>query len=263
MSTMPSSSFLLSPHSSQSQSQSRMVVFTLSAAVVLITLLGIGADAFVTPSLSMPLGVKIKINTNTNTCSSSWVHRSSTTTSTTRTFLANKVDDDDEEEEIFTPTTSSSSTRSDNDNADTDTETAAADDTNSKNDSSDFNFMDDLTPPPVNFSRNSILFSDDPATKRRNNKALDAWKFARTYLPAFVTGAWPWRDIPSLDERPLAALYNAAFVRLPVVAVGVAYLNQKIFEGRDLVMDFGFDPLGGPQAINPVLVIAVLVLILL
>jgi len=243
-----------------------VVVFNLSAFVVvvliIITLLGIGADAFVAPSLPLLGGVK-KINIKSNT-RSSWVHRSSTTTTTvtTRTFLTANKDDDDEEEEIFTPTTSSSSTRSDNDNDNDNAgaEVARADDPNNSKDS---DFMDDLTPPPVNFARNSILFSDDPATKRRNNSALEAWKFARTYLPAFVTGAWPWRDIPTLDERPLAALYNAAFVRLPVVAVGVAYLNQKIFEGRDLVMDFGFDPLGGPQAINPVLVIAVLVLILL
>ena len=128
------------------------------------------------------------------------------------------------------------------------------------------NFMDDLTPPPVNFVRNSILFSDNPSTKQRNNSALDVWKFTRTYLPAFITGAWPWRDIPTLDERPLAALYNAAFVRLPVVSVAIGYLYQKIYEKHDLIVDFGFGgPLfgNGPQAINPIIVIGVLILILL
>merc|ERR1712154_697503 len=92
------------------------------------------------------------------------------------------------------------------------------------------NFMDDLTPPPLNFARSSILFDDDPSTKARNNSALDFWKLLRSSCPAIITGAWPWRDIESLDERPLAALYNAAFVRLPVVATLATYLYQKIVD---------------------------------
>ncbi|OEU08232.1 hypothetical protein FRACYDRAFT_250019 [Fragilariopsis cylindrus CCMP1102] len=166
-----------------------------------------------------------------------------TTTTTTSSQLFAQQQDNDNDEEIYTPRTIRSSTE---------------DDENS--------FMDDLTPPPVNFARNSILFSDNPSTKQRNNSALDVWKFTRTYIPAFITGAWPWRDIPTLDERPLAALYNAAFVRLPVVSVAIGYLYQKIYEKHDLIVDFGFGgPLfgNGPQAINPIIVIGVLILILL
>ena len=148
----------------------------------------------------------------------------------------NGMDDDDE---IFTPTTSN------------------ADETNASN-----NYLDDLTPPPVNFARNSILFSEQPSTKLRNNPALTTWRGARTYLPAVLTGAWPWRDLDMLDERPLAALYNALFVRLPVCAVAASYLYQKIALSHDLVIDLGFDA-SGPQAVPPLLVIGVLVLILL
>ena len=124
------------------------------------------------------------------------------------------------------------------------------------------NFLDDLTPPPVNFARNSILFSENPSTKIRNNPPLELWKLCRTYLPAVITGAWPWRDIDALDEQPLAALYNAVLVRLPVIAVAISYLYQKMAQGHDLVMDLGFDS-NGPQVVPPVLVIAILVLILL
>lgn len=124
------------------------------------------------------------------------------------------------------------------------------------------NFLDDLTPPPVNFARNSILFSENPSTKIRNNPPLELWKFCRTYLPPVITGAWPWRDTEALDDQPLAALYNVVLVRLPVVAVAISYLYQKLSEGHDLVMDLGFDS-NGPQVVPPVLVIAILVLILL
>eukprot|EP00533_Pseudo-nitzschia_delicatissima_P004838 CAMPEP_0116109612 /NCGR_PEP_ID=MMETSP0327-20121206/17423_1 /TAXON_ID=44447 /ORGANISM="Pseudo-nitzschia delicatissima, Strain B596" /LENGTH=219 /DNA_ID=CAMNT_0003602625 /DNA_START=57 /DNA_END=713 /DNA_ORIENTATION=- len=105
------------------------------------------------------------------------------------------------------------------------------------NDDKEFNYLDDLTPPPVNFARNSILFSENPSTKLRNNPPLKVWKVCRSNLPAVLTGAWPWRDIESLDERPLAALYNAFLVRLPVLAVAASYLYQKIAEGHDLVID--------------------------
>jgi hypothetical protein len=131
-------------------------------------------------------------------------------------------------------------------------------------DNSDYYFMDDLTPPPVNFARNSILFSDNPSTKRRNNVLLDVWNVCQTYLPAIVTGAWPWRrqrqDGVSKKMEPTAALYNMILVRLPVVAVGVLYWKQLLWDHHDLVMDFGVD---GPQVMNPLLVTLVLCLILL
>ncbi|KAG7355280.1 hypothetical protein IV203_004636 [Nitzschia inconspicua] len=122
-------------------------------------------------------------------------------------------------------------------------------------------FLDDLTPPPVNFARNSILFSDNPSTKKRNNIMLDVWKSSRTYLPAVLTGAWPWRDVHRMDQEPVAALYNMIVVRLPVVAVGVVYWKQLLWDHHGLVMDFGLN--GGPQDMNPWLVTLILCLILL
>jgi hypothetical protein len=157
-------------------------------------------------------------------------------------------DIDDGDDEIFTPTQR-------NDGSENTTN-------NKNNKGMDRNYMDDLTPPPVNFARNSILFSENPSTKLRNNPPLEVWRFSRTYLPAVITGAWPWRDLEVLDEQPLAALYNALLVRLPVLAVAASYLYQKIAQGHDLVVDLGFDA-NGPQAVPPVLVVAVLVLILL
>jgi hypothetical protein len=163
---------------------------------------------------------------------------------------------EDEEEEVFKLSNArriSSNNNNDNDNND---------DNNSDN--SDYYFMDDLTPPPVNFARNSILFSDNPSTKRRNNVLLDVWNVCQTYLPAIVTGAWPWRrqrqDGVSKKMEPTAALYNMILVRLPVVAVGVLYWKQLLWDHHDLVMDFGVD---GPQVMNPLLVTLVLCLILL
>ena len=152
-----------------------------------------------------------------------------------------KIDDDDDDEQVFTPKKGEGT---------------------KLNDDKEYNFRDDLTPPPVNFARNSILFSENPSTKLRNNPPLKVWKVCRSNLPAVLTGAWPWRDIETLDERPLAALYNAFLVRLPVLAVAASYLYQKIAEGHDLVIDLGFDA-NGPQAVPPILVITVLVLILL
>jgi hypothetical protein len=127
---------------------------------------------------------------------------------------------------------------------------------------SSYTYLDDLTPPPVNFARNSILFSDNPSTRRRNNPVLDVWRFCRTYLPAVVTGAWPWRDGDRMDGEPVASLYNMAFVRIPAVCVGVVYWKNLLLDGHDLVMDFGL--IGdGPQVMNPILVMVVLCFILL
>jgi hypothetical protein len=127
--------------------------------------------------------------------------------------------------------------------------------------SSPNDYLDDLTPPPVNFARSSILFSDNPSTKRRNNVALDAWKACRSNLPAFITGAWPWRDIETMDRQPLAALYNMMIVRLPVIAVAAVYLKQLMVDHHGLVLDFGM--MEGPQIMNPLLVLLVLGIILL
>lgn len=122
-------------------------------------------------------------------------------------------------------------------------------------------YLDDLTPPPVNFVRNSILFSDNPSTKKRNNVVLDVWMACRTYLPAVLTGAWPWRDVGAMDDRPLAALYNMMLVRIPVIAVAVLYWKNLLWDDHGLVMDFGVVG-DGPQVINPV-VVTILVCVML
>eukprot|EP00529_Nitzschia_sp_RCC80_P027971 CAMPEP_0113475258 /NCGR_PEP_ID=MMETSP0014_2-20120614/19023_1 /TAXON_ID=2857 /ORGANISM="Nitzschia sp." /LENGTH=252 /DNA_ID=CAMNT_0000368163 /DNA_START=211 /DNA_END=969 /DNA_ORIENTATION=- /assembly_acc=CAM_ASM_000159 len=123
-------------------------------------------------------------------------------------------------------------------------------------------YLDDLTPPPVNFARSSILFSDDPSTKARNNKVLDVWRFCRRYLPPVFTGVWPYRAeraIQTTDADPVDAMYNMVFVRTPVVVVCVTYLYQTFVEHHGLVMDLGYT---GPTEINPILVLFVLAVIL-
>jgi hypothetical protein len=116
--------------------------------------------------------------------------------------------------------------------------------------------LTDLTPPSVNLARDSILFSENPSTQR-NNSALDAWNAAKSNLPAFLTGAWPWRDLSVADKDPVGALYNIAMVRLPVVLVGILY-GKNLIEGHPLVMDIG----DGPFVMSPLIVIAVLGIIL-
>jgi len=118
------------------------------------------------------------------------------------------------------------------------------------------NYMDDLTRPPINFARDSILFSENPSTLR-NNSGLQAWQFFKRYLPTIFTGAWPWRDSQVSDSNPIGAIYNMLFVRTPVVLLGIVYFKNKI-EGHPLVMDFG----SGQSEINPLLVFVVLALIL-
>jgi hypothetical protein len=53
-----------------------------------------------------------------------------------------------------------------------------------------------------------------------------------------------------------------AFVRLPILSVGVVYWKNLLLDGHDLVMDFGLIG-NGPQVMNPVLVTTVLCIILL
>ena len=124
-------------------------------------------------------------------------------------------------------------------------------------------YLDDLTPPPVNFKRNSILFSDDPSTKARSNKKfLQIWKFCRQNFPPIFTGVWPYRAkraIQTTDSNPLGAIYNMIFVRTPVVVVSLTYLYQTFIEHHGLVIDLGYT---GPTEINPLVVLFVLAIIL-
>jgi len=124
--------------------------------------------------------------------------------------------------------------------------------------SNDENLLDDLTPPPINLKRDSILFSENPSTQARNNAAKDAWKFCQEKLPPVLTGIWPWRDPKVADSQPVGALYNMAFVRLPVVLLAVAYTKHHILDGHALIMDIG----DGPLRVPPFLVYAIIGLVL-
>jgi hypothetical protein len=126
----------------------------------------------------------------------------------------------------------------------------------SKNSEGNYDYIDDLTPPAINLKRDSILFSENPSTQR-NNSALDLWLACKTDLPAVFTGAWPWRDSNLANDNPGGALYNIAFVRMPVILVGLVY-GKNLFQGHPLIMDIG----DGPFEMSPLIVIAVLALIL-
>jgi hypothetical protein len=138
------------------------------------------------------------------------------------------------------------SNRNDNDD---DSEAAAAAAAN-------YDYIDDLTPPSINLKRDSILFSENPSTQR-NNSGLDLWRASKTNLPAVLTGAWPWRDLTLADHNPAGALYNIAFVRLPIILVGLVYA-KNLSQGHPLIMDVG----DGPFEMSPLIVIAVLAFIL-
>ena len=113
--------------------------------------------------------------------------------------------------------------------------------------------MDDLTPPPINFARDSLLFSENPATKR-NNAAVHAWKACNQYLPPVFTGNWPWRNQQSMEQNPLEKLYNMVIVRIPTMGIGVVYI-KNLLESHPLIMDFG----QGPMEMSPIVVFSVLI----
>ena len=131
------------------------------------------------------------------------------------------------------------------------------------------NNMDDLTPPTINLSRDSILFSKNPSTKRKN-PLVHFWKLCKTNLPPIVTGAWPWKEkqqqqrsttqdnvIVYADDNPIGAIYNMAFVRMPVIGILIAYAFN-LLHGHPLIMDIG----QGPFEVSPFIVFSVLAFIL-
>lgn len=118
------------------------------------------------------------------------------------------------------------------------------------------NYMDDLTPPEINWARDSILFSENPATKR-NNAVVETWRLCRLYLPPVFTGTWSWRDPGITDRNPLGAIYNMIVVRIPTMGISVVYI-KNLLEGHPLIMDFG----QGAFEMSPVVVLSVLALIL-
>uniref|UniRef100_A0A7S2SB67 Uncharacterized protein n=1 Tax=Eucampia antarctica TaxID=49252 RepID=A0A7S2SB67_9STRA len=113
--------------------------------------------------------------------------------------------------------------------------------------------LDDLEPPLINFGRGSILFGEKPQTKR-NNSLLTLWKTTRNNLPKFVTGAW--REDTG-DDNPLGALYNMAFVRLPIILAFTGYVKNNM-DGHPLYVDFG----NGPFEFIPIAAAALLILMM-
>ena len=94
--------------------------------------------------------------------------------------------------------------------------------------------LDDLQPPSVSFTRNSVLFGENPPTQR-NNGPLWLWRGAKSILPSFATGAW---DEGKGDATPVEHLYNLLFVRMPTVLMGILYM-RNLSMGHPLVMNYG------------------------
>ncbi|KAL7471944.1 hypothetical protein ACHAXS_012251 [Conticribra weissflogii] len=94
--------------------------------------------------------------------------------------------------------------------------------------------LDDLSPPSISFTKNSILFDPDAPTQK-NNAPLQIWCAAKSVFPTFVTGAW---EEGKGDRTPMEHLYNMIFVRLPVVGMGIVYV-WNLFRGHGLYMNLG------------------------
>jgi hypothetical protein len=115
--------------------------------------------------------------------------------------------------------------------------------------------LDELSPPSISFTKNSILFGDNPPTEK-NNGPLLLWQQTKSILPNFVTGAWKESDG---DRDPVEYLYNLVFVRLPVVLMGVVYCNNLI-HGHGLYMNVGHG--SSPFEVPAVVVFGVIYVIL-
>ena len=89
--------------------------------------------------------------------------------------------------------------------------------------------LDDLKPPSVSFTRNSVLFGENPPTQR-NNGPLWLWRGAKSILPPFVTGAW---DEGKGDDKPAEHIYNLLFVRMPTVLMGIMYMHYLVMNYDD------------------------------
>ena len=94
--------------------------------------------------------------------------------------------------------------------------------------------LDELSRPSISFSKHSILFDEDAPTEK-NNLPLLLWQETKAILPNFVTGAYGESDG---DRDPVEYLYNLLFVRLPVVLMGIVYVNN-LLHGHGLYINFG------------------------
>lgn len=118
----------------------------------------------------------------------------------------------------------------------------------------EFQHLDDLKPPLINWRRESILFGDSPATQKNNNM-LRLWRDLKQSLPPVVTGA---NKPTAADENPIGGLFNMIFIRIPILLSGVFYC-VNVATGHPLVMDIGY----GLFEVNPIIVAGVLYLMLL
>ena len=123
------------------------------------------------------------------------------------------------------------------------------------NQSTKYSELDDLTPPTISFTRNSILFGDNPPTQK-NNGPLWLWRSAKTILPPMVTGAYGNKDRG--DTRPVEHLYNLIFVRTPTVLAACLYVKNIVL-GHPLVVNFGD---GTMIEVSPLIVFGVIFAIL-
>ena len=122
--------------------------------------------------------------------------------------------------------------------------------------------LDDVTPPTINLRKESILFGDNPATKR-NNFFLNVWRECQSTLPPLLTGVIDTssnninnnNNNNSID--PLAYLYNMIFVRGPTIIVGLFYIKNAV-TGHPLIVDVG----DGPFEVSPLVVMGVFYMIL-
>ena len=117
------------------------------------------------------------------------------------------------------------------------------------NNSEETEALDELTPPSISFTRNSLLFDENAPTQKANGP-LTIWKSTKNTLPAFVTGAW---EEGKGDRTPIEHLYNMVFIRIPTVLMAAVYCKNLI-EGHGLVLSFGEVP--------PVIVFGVIAIIL-
>lgn len=109
---------------------------------------------------------------------------------------------------------------------------------------------EDLLPPDLIFRRESLLFGDNPST-RKNNGIKDAWVWCVRNLPRVVTGVDATSS--STPTSALACFYNMILVRLPTIAAGFVYV-RNLLEGHPLIVDVG----NGPFEVSPLIVGAVL-----
>ena len=115
--------------------------------------------------------------------------------------------------------------------------------------------LDDLRPPSISLTRNSILFGDNPPTQQ-NNVPLRIWRGTKSVLPPIVTGVWNDEEGGG-DTKPVEHLYNLVFVRMPTVCCLLVYI-RNVLMGHPLVIDVGDGSFEVPTLIVFGIILAIL-----